>query len=96
MNATEVDEKEKGGLVTYSIVQRDGDRSHFNIDSRTGRITTAATFDRDEPFRQKEIYVTVQAIDNGRPPLADVCTFKVTIIDINDNAPTFDTQVILQ
>lgn len=94
MNATDVDDTEKGGLVTYSIVQRDGDRNHFKIDSRTGEIQTATTFDRDEPSRQKEMYVTVQAIDNGRPPLADVCTFKVTITDINDNAPTFDTQVI--
>lgn len=34
--------------------------------------------------------MTVRATDNGRPPLDDVCTFKVTIEDINDNPPVFD------
>lgn len=32
----------------------------------------------------------MKATDNGRPPLDDVCTFKVTIEDINDNPPVFD------
>lgn len=40
------------------------------------------------PFAQ--VYVTVRATDNGRPPLDDVCTIKVTIEDINDNPPVFD------
>jgi hypothetical protein len=34
--------------------------------------------------------VTVRAVDDGRPELADVCTFKVTVTDINDNLPSFD------
>lgn len=36
------------------------------------------------------MYITVRATDNGRPPLDDVCTFKVSIEDINDNPPVFD------
>lgn len=36
------------------------------------------------------MYVTVRATDNGRPQLDDVCTFKITIEDINDNPPIFD------
>lgn len=43
-------------------------------------------FSSDEP----QVYVTVRATDNGRPALDDVCTFKVTIEDINDNPPVFD------
>lgn len=38
------------------------------------------------------MYVTVQATDNGRPQLSDICTFKVTITDINDNSPQLDQQ----
>lgn len=49
--------------------------------------------DRDEPAREKEAYLTVLATDNGRPQLDDVCTFKVTIEDVNDNSPVFDKVV---
>lgn len=50
-------------------------------------------FDRDEPAREKETYITVRASDNGQPHLDDVCTFKVVIEDINDNPPVFDKVV---
>jgi hypothetical protein len=53
-------------------------------------VTTNHVFDRDEPAREKEIYLTVRVTDNGRPVLEDICTFKVTIEDINDNPPVFD------
>lgn len=42
------------------------------------------------PQHQLKIYITVRATDGGRPPLDDVCTFKVSIEDINDNPPVFD------
>jgi len=50
-------------------------------------------FDRDEPTREKEVYLTVRATDNGRPQLDDACTVKVIIEDINDNSPVFDKMV---
>ncbi|XP_017769994.1 PREDICTED: DE-cadherin [Nicrophorus vespilloides] len=92
VHANDSDPPENGGTITYAIVKRDGDRNYFTINNKTGEITTnlASEFDRDEPTRLKEIYITVQATDNGRPILADICTFKVVIEDINDNAPTFD------
>lgn len=40
--------------------------------------------------KKTQVYITVRATDNGRPPLDDVCTFKVSIEDINDNPPVFD------
>ncbi|XP_056645235.1 DE-cadherin [Diorhabda sublineata] len=98
VEAHDEDPKDAGGIITYSLIHRDGERVLFEINNRTGELTTIQGFDRDEPVRQKELYVTVQAVDNGRPPLADVCTFTVTITDINDNAPQldklqYDTQV---
>ncbi|XP_022902196.1 DE-cadherin [Onthophagus taurus] len=90
MNATDNDPPESGGTVTYAIVHREGVRKFFNIDSTTGVITTAHVFDRDEPTRQKEVYITVKASDNGWPVLADICILKITILDINDNYPIFD------
>jgi hypothetical protein len=50
-------------------------------------------FDRDEPSREKEAFITVRATDNGKPPLDDVCVIKVTIADVNDNKPVFDKGV---
>ena len=34
--------------------------------------------------------MTVRATDKGTPPLEAICTFNVTIEDINDNLPMFD------
>lgn len=65
----------------------------FEINNKTGLIKTTQMLDRDEPAREKEAYLTVLATDNGKPQLDDVCTFKVTIEDVNDNAPVFDKVV---
>ncbi|KAF5274763.1 hypothetical protein FQR65_LT04316 [Abscondita terminalis] len=92
INVTAVDKDpvESGGTVTYKIIPVDGYRSLFKVNEDTGEITTSTVFDRDEPSRETEKYITVKATDNGRPPLVDICTFKVTIEDINDNEPMFD------
>ncbi|KRY49833.1 Protein dachsous [Trichinella britovi] len=40
---------------------------------------------------QRERYILkVSASDGGQPPLSDVLTVNVTIVDVNDNAPQFD------
>uniref|UniRef100_A0A1B6C6Z7 Cadherin domain-containing protein n=1 Tax=Clastoptera arizonana TaxID=38151 RepID=A0A1B6C6Z7_9HEMI len=88
VTATDPDPIDNGGKVTYSFVT--GESRKFKIDPDTGEITTAHVFDRDEPKREKEVYVIVRATDNGRPTLDAVCSFKVTIEDINDNFPIFD------
>ncbi|CAG9759449.1 unnamed protein product [Ceutorhynchus assimilis] len=93
VNARDDDPPNAGGTVTYKIVKREGgSKDYFTIDSTTGEVRTSTPFDRDEPFNQKEMYVTIQATDNGRPKLSDICTFKVTITDINDNSPQLDQQ----
>lgn len=85
-----VDDLNPEDQIEYSLVSSASERNRFTIDSRLGRIYTKYVFDRDEPVREKWVYVTVRATDNGRPPLDDVCTFKIQIEDINDNAPVFD------
>ncbi|XP_060537347.1 DE-cadherin [Cylas formicarius] len=92
VKAEDGDPPNAGGTVLYKIVKRDGGRDYFTIDNTTGEVRTNMPFDRDEPFRQKELYLTVQATDNGRPALSDICSFKVTVLDINDNAPQLDSQ----
>ena len=78
------------GQLTYSIVSP---RHKFTIDGTTGHLYTNAIFNRDEPDREKLVYVTVKATDMGRPALDDVCTLRVRIKDINDNAPVFDRSI---
>jgi hypothetical protein len=56
-------------------------------------FTVLQIFDRDEPTREKEVYLSVRATDNGQPTLDDTCTIKVTIEDVNDNLPVFDKVV---
>lgn len=95
VKALDEDPPESGGTIEYSIVKRvDGaNRNYFSIDNNTGVIRTALQIDRDEPTQQKEFYLTVKAIDNGNPRLEDICTFKITVLDINDNYPQFDKLV---
>lgn len=58
-----------------------------------GFISRLQALDRDDPEREKEIYITVIAEDNGYPQLSDACTMKITVEDINDNEPMFDRVV---
>jgi len=55
--------------------------------------TLLQVFDRDEPAREREVFLSVRATDNGQPTLDDTCTIRVQIDDINDNAPVFDKVV---
>ncbi|XP_057317879.1 DE-cadherin isoform X1 [Microplitis mediator] len=93
VHAEDRDPPDEGGTITYSFVTAPGEKLKFEINNVTGLIKTTQVLDRDEPAREKEAYLTVLATDNGRPQLDDVCTFKVTIEDVNDNAPVFDKVV---
>ncbi|XP_066996058.2 DE-cadherin [Anabrus simplex] len=93
VQAYDKDPPESGGKITYTFVTAPNERPKFSIDPNTGNITTKQVFDRDEPYRDKEFYLTVRATDNGRPQLDDVCTIKVVIEDVNDNTPVFDKTI---
>ncbi|XP_061502466.1 DE-cadherin [Anopheles gambiae] len=85
--ATDPDQSQ---TIKYSILNEMREERVFAIDEDTGEIFSAYIFDRDPPYRDTEFYITVRATDNGQPSLDDVCTIKVTILDINDNPPVFD------
>ncbi|XP_076056754.1 dachsous cadherin-related 1 [Oratosquilla oratoria] len=75
-------------VITYSI--RETPETHsdwFQIDSRTGLITTRTHVDCET---DPEPQITVIATDSGSPPLSSSATVKVTIRDVNDNEPIFD------
>ncbi|VEN38816.1 unnamed protein product, partial [Callosobruchus maculatus] len=71
--------------VYYSII---GGNEHkkFAINNKTGVITIADILDYE---RAKDYFLTIQAVDGGTPPLSNVATVNITVIDCNDNAPVF-------
>ncbi|RDD47003.1 Protocadherin-like protein [Trichoplax sp. H2] len=86
------DDEGSFGLISYSLVLDANQPKHFNIDAKTGAITTNREFDRE---RQSLYSITVRATDGGNnSSLSEVmsgfCTFNVRVTDINDNSPSFE------
>uniref|UniRef100_A0A8D8QW96 DE-cadherin n=2 Tax=Cacopsylla melanoneura TaxID=428564 RepID=A0A8D8QW96_9HEMI len=90
VHAKDIDPPSNGGTIRYRIMKAPSERAKFVVDEHTGMIKTIYALDRDDPEREKEIYITVIAEDNGIPQLSDACTMKITVEDINDNEPMFD------
>ena len=58
----------------------------FSINTTTGEVFTAASYDRET---KSQYTLTVKVTDNGEPPLTDTSSFKIVILDYNDNIPAF-------
>lgn len=59
----------------------------FSIDERSGLVTTRSRVDCETNSMPK---LTVVVTDRGNPPLSSTATLVVTVLDVNDNEPTFD------
>ena len=79
--------KDESGVVTYAISGGDPE-GRFTIDSNSGEISTAAMIDR-EITASYQIEVTAIGGQNF-----GVVMVSVTIVDINDNVPSFDNGVV--
>lgn len=85
--ATDKDEG-NNSAITYSLKESAEAHSEwFQIDSRSGLVTTRAHVDCET---LPEPQLIVIATDNGFPPLSSSATVLVTIHDVNDNEPIFD------
>lgn len=85
--ATDKDEG-NNSAITYSLISTpDTHSSWFQIDIRSGLVTTRAHVDCETDPVPRLIVV---ATDNGFPPLSSSATVLVTIHDVNDNEPIFD------
>ncbi|CAL7945195.1 unnamed protein product [Xylocopa violacea] len=86
-NATDADLGENA-RVTYSLVTETND---FRVDPVTGVLSVFGRLDRE----RQEIYeLRIRAQDNGgkgtdMPPLYSDALVRVTVDDVNDNAPSF-------
>lgn len=80
----------QNGDVTYAIETYHDQPKMFSIDARTGVITTYGRFDREA---SRYVSITVLASDNGYRPLIGGCSFKIELLDVNDNAPEFQREL---
>ncbi|XP_053556199.1 protocadherin-23 [Bombina bombina] len=84
IEATDAD----SGINSVLTFQITSDTGHglFKINSETGELVTAATFDRE---KQERYIVRVLVTDGGSPPLSSTTDVICRILDENDNAPEF-------
>lgn len=80
--------------VTYTLSDH---TELFQIDPKTGNITTRQEFDREErDFYNVKVYATDNSpsslITDGRPNTGQQ-VFRIEIADKNDNAPRFTQRV---
>lgn len=87
IQATDQDRGDSGRLV-YSLVGRPD--SLFSIDEKSGLLIVNGTIDRE---RTEFFRLTIQASDEGFPPLKSQVDVVVYVTDVNDNAPQFDLPV---
>ncbi|XP_051926761.1 protocadherin Fat 2 isoform X1 [Hippocampus zosterae] len=85
VTASDRDGPPNNNLLRYSIVSGDPLRQ-FAIDPRSGEISICAGLDREE---RTHYSLTVQAADEGYPPLSSAVLVTITVVDANDNPPLF-------
>ncbi|KAF7701166.1 protocadherin-16 [Silurus meridionalis] len=75
------------GLVEYRITAGDPD-GDFQLDSSSGSLSTSRPLDRERKARYS---LEIVAQDHGSPFLTTTATVEVSVLDINDNSPTFSS-----
>lgn len=84
VSASDVDEN-KNGLVHYHIPEGN-EEGQFTIDSSTGQVTLIGKLDYESTFSYS---LKIIAVDAGAVPLSSSCMLSVSILDENDNSPSF-------
>lgn len=73
------------GHLQYRLI--DGDPStDFNLDSKSGALSTSRALDRESV---SDYRLTVLVQDGGNPSLSATTVVTVSVLDLNDNTPTF-------
>ncbi len=85
VSATDNDQRDNTQL-RYTLV---GSSSAFRLNSRNGELKTKQSLDRE---KKEEYSFSVRVTDDGSPPRTATVNVKVTLLDVNDEAPVFDRQ----
>ncbi|XP_056130418.1 protocadherin Fat 4 [Lampris incognitus] len=84
VSASDVDEN-KNGLVHYHVTEGN-EEGQFNIDGSSGQVTLVGKLDYETTSSYS---LKIIAIDAGHVPLSASCMLSISILDENDNAPSF-------
>ncbi|XP_053673187.1 protocadherin-16 [Anopheles nili] len=81
------------GTLRYRIQSDIEDAKSFNINSKTGLITTTRSLDRET----KSTYnVIIEVSDMGEPPQASTVVLRINVLDIDDHEPRFAREIEAQ
>ena len=89
IEATDADSGDAGSLTYSLLATRDGrSQSMFAVDAATGELTTTVELDRESMAKH---YFQIIATDSGSPQLSGVASVTITVDDVNDNSPRFES-----
>uniref|UniRef100_A0A8W7PY29 Cadherin domain-containing protein n=1 Tax=Anopheles coluzzii TaxID=1518534 RepID=A0A8W7PY29_ANOCL len=81
------------GTLRYRIQSDIEDAKSFNINAKTGLITTTRSLDREI----KSAYnIIIEVSDMGEPPQASTVVLRINVLDIDDHEPRFVREVEAQ
>ncbi|KAK1900595.1 Protocadherin-16, partial [Dissostichus eleginoides] len=86
LKATDQDAGDSGEII-YKIKAGDS-LGDFRLDRQSGVLSTSRPLDREN---RAGYTLTVTAQDQGHPSLSSTATVEVTIMDINDHSPQFQS-----
>ncbi len=86
VRATDGDGSSANNVVSYSF---DDTTAPFSLNSSTGVMTVSSALDSDTDPPTTGYVFQLTARDNGNPSRAVTGTIRITLRDMNDNAPTF-------
>uniref|UniRef100_A0A3B4TJP7 Cadherin-23 n=1 Tax=Seriola dumerili TaxID=41447 RepID=A0A3B4TJP7_SERDU len=82
-------DEDKNGLITMAL-QMGMPRLDFYLNTTTGILTSTAILDREQIG---QYHLRIIAYDAGRFPRTSTSTLTVTVLDVNDETPTFNPRV---
>ncbi|CAH1795174.1 unnamed protein product, partial [Owenia fusiformis] len=77
------------GEITYHLINTNGVEDYFYINPKTGVIVVTTPLTQ-EPQKNRQYVLNVQAMDGGRPPKSAPAQVVVNVLR-NKNGPTFTT-----
>ena len=83
--ASDIDEK-ANGFVTYRIIGGNTNDAFVIDPPNTGIVQTNIILDREIKSSYR---LEIEAYDSGTPQFSSTCFLKISVIDVNDNEPTF-------